>query len=212
MKLYKAFTIFYPRRYRIILGIILAAFLLLNTVFPLIGLSYIRTMIASLALSMMSMVMLYGDMEVFAGIYNKEGGQIAGVQASFYGEKVLSLGILADRVTCFLWMLLMGIIWYIFGEPYFPLDIFSFLTGLGIGYSVVTIGVNINRFFVVTQAMMFASIIEAGIAGVTIVLFWLVLPLGSWWSTALALIASILVTFITVKIAAHYAKRSYYDV
>lgn len=212
MKLYKAFTIFYPRRYRTVLAAVLIVFFLLNVIVPMTEWADLRSMFASLMLSLISLVILYGDMEVFAGIYNREGGQIAGVQASFYGERVLSLGILADRLASFIWLFLMGFIWFLWGEAFAPLNWGSFLTGLGIAYTVVTIGVNINRFFLVTQAVMFACVIEAGIAGIALVLLWLVFPAGNWCSAVVSLVCSAIVTYITIKIAAHYAKRSYYDV
>lgn len=212
MKLFKAFTIFYPRRYRIVLGGLLVVFFLANTLVPFVFGTNPQMLISTLFIIMMSIVMLYGDLEVFAGIYNKEGGQIASCQSSYYGERTIATGILADRIGSFLWIFVIGLVQFLWGESIWQQTVWSMLTGCALVFSIVTIGVNINRFMVTSQGVMFASMIEGSISSACAYLFFGVFPIGTWWSAALAFVLAVVLTAVTVLIASHFLKRSYCDV
>lgn len=211
MKLFKAFTIFYPRRYRVILVGGLVCFLLWNVLVPLFGGSELQQVVSTMFLALMGILLLYGDMEVFAGIYNREGGQIASCQSSFYGEKTIALGILADRIAMFLWIFIVGIVQLVWGKAFFPQSIWSMITGCALVYSIVSIGVNLNRFFVTTLGVMFASMVEGSLASAASLVFLLIYPVGTWWSAVLSVALAVLVTVATVLIASHFVKRSYCD-
>lgn len=169
-------------------------------------------LLSSLFIIFMSMVVLYGDLEVFAGIYNKEGGQIASCQSSFYGERTIAAGVLADRIGSFLWIFVIGLIQFIWGESIRPQTVWSMLTGCALVYSAVTIGVNINRFILTSQGLMLASAVEGSISAACAYLFLGVYPIGTWWSAALAFALAAALTAATVFIASHFIKRSYCDV
>ncbi len=211
MKLFKAFTIFYSRRYRAILGGGLVCFLLWNVLVPLFGESELQQVVSTMFLALMGILLLYGDMEVFAGIYNREGGQIVSCQSSFYGEKTITLGVLADRITIFLWILGVGIVQFVWGKAFFPQSIWSMITGCALVYSIVSIGVNLNRFFATTLGVMFASMVEGSLASAASLVFLLIYPVGTWWSAVLSVALAVLVTVATVLIASHFVKRSYCD-
>lgn len=210
MKLLKAYTIFTSRKYRLLMGGFLVLLLAVNTAVALLG--YVtKTTVSLLVLSFVGMVPLYGDISVFAGLHNKEGGQIAACQASFYGEKTMLLGVAADRVHIYLWLLVCGIITFVTGIAFTPASIWSLLTGWGVLAALETLSVMINRFFLTTQAHMFAIVLEGGITGAVVVVFWVLFPIGNWISALFSVMVAIAMIFVEIKLAGHFMKRSYYD-
>ena len=194
-----------------ILGGLLVFFALWNILVPLAFGSGVQMTVSTLFLSLMGIVLLYGDMEVFAGIYNREGGQIASCQSSFYGEKTILTGVLADRIAIFFWILVVGMVQFVWGNAFSPQSIWSMLTGCALVYTILSIGVNLNRFLITTQGLMFASMVEGSLASAGMLVFFLIYPIGTWWTAALSMVLAVIVTVVTVLIASHFVKRSYCD-
>lgn len=211
MKLLKAYTIFTSRKYRLLMAGFFVLLLLIDFVLPLFFGNGAKTYFSILALSFVGMVPLYGDISVFAGLHSKEGGQIAGCQASFYGDRTILLGVVADRIHIYLWLLICGVISFAVGIAFMPADIWSLLTGWGLLAALETASVMINRFFLTTQAHMFSIVLEGMITGVVVLVFWVVYPTGNWISALLCSVAAIAMLFAETKLAKHFLRRSYCD-
>ena len=211
MKLLKAYTIFTSRKYRIIMSLLLAAVVVLNLVLGF-GDPDMCLFFQIYIVSFVGLIPLYGDLEVFAGLHAKDSGQIASIQSSVKGFPVMAKGILADRIAMFLFVFLVDLsvaISHI--KTVGGLNIWNLITGTAVVYCLLTIAININRYFSTRWTVLVVCALEAGIVGWAAVWLWIFYPMGNLLSCIVGILLAILVSYLTVIHALHHLKRSYYD-
>ena len=211
MKLWKTYTVFTSLLYRIVMFGFLVLFFLIDAVLPIFIHPVAVQSFSFMTVCFVGTIPLYGDMNVFAGLHNRDGGQIGCCQASQRGEKLLLQGVIADRLHVMLWTLCAGVIHYIWGFHTGDATIWSLLTGWGILMGIESIAIYINRFMVTAQGAMLVIMLETIFTSVCCAAFWVLTPKGTWWSALLAVLFSFLSAFGECLIAKFFLKRSYID-
>ncbi len=210
MKLVKAYTIFTSRKFRWIMIGLLGAVILLNGLIKAFAseLSYVFYIYVIL---LTGMIPLYGDMDVFAGFYGRQSGQVASLQSSFAGMHTVKLGILADRIFILMWVFLADLSLVIFRASYKSTNIYTLITGTGVVFVLLTISVNINRYFTTRWNVMMACAVEIVFVAAAALVLWLFSPYGNLFTSIAAILLTALFIWLTVIHAAYHLKRSYFD-
>lgn len=210
MKLIRAYCIFTSRRYRgLMLGLLFALILSGGLIHAYVSeLSYLCYIYV---IFLAGLIPLYGDMEVFAGVYGREGGQAGALLTSLAGARVVKLGVLADRLFVLLWVVLVNLSLVVFRASYLDTGIYTLLTGSGAVFVLMTVSVNINRCFSTRWSVMAANTIEMVFVDTAAVALWLLFPYGSLLTSILAVLLTVLSIWLSVIHTAYHLERSYCD-
>ena len=215
MKLIKSHLIFTSVTYRFVMILIAAIVIALcscGRFFPPELAFTAQAMIGAL----LGGVVLFSDTSVFGGLHNKEGGKIACVQSSKDGDKVLLMGVLADRIFILLWITAVEIA-YVFDNVYLydNKDMVWTLSGHIFNimslYVVLTIIININRYIYQQYTFQLIAVFETGIAAVIIILCWFMFPINNMMLATILTSLAMIVTVLTVAHAELHIRRAYYD-
>ncbi len=209
MKILRSYAIFTSRRYRLIMFGILVAVILCNIAIKAF-MSEASYELYILVITIAGMAPLYGDLEVFSGLYGGKNSGIASLQSGYAGLDLLKRGIVADRICMLLWLFFVDLSLTVL-QASERADACTLVTGTCAVFILLTVSVNINRYFVTSGSVMAASVIEILFVAAAADVLWLVYPVGNLMLCIAALLFAAFAIWLSAVHAAYHFKRSYCD-